>query len=737
MILFEEDWSKYPQAIVDLNTSNKSFVRLSILYREMGIKNNTFMLALLNPDLVGVDPFDPNLTLEQIGAITVECKLNFWYFLREIARAPGLSGSKAVPIRANRGNIALYWLFGNHITVMLVQIRQTGKSFSTDVLMAYLLNIRCQNTQINLLTKDDDLRGKNIRRIKDIDLEFPYYLRQRTRKDSDNTENVTVKRLGNTYFGHLPQKSPKLADNVGRGLTSAIFQADEAAYLPNIGISLPAALGSGGAARDRARDAGEPYGTILTTTAGKKDDRDGKFIYGLLMKSAPMTEHFYDCKNLEELELVIKRNSVGGELRVNCTYSHSQLGYTDAWLKRTMEDNLASGEAADRDYFNIWTSGNATHPLSLQILERIRNSQNTEYYNEISPTYGYITRWYIDEHFIDDYMANNQCMLGMDTSDASGGDDISLFIININTGETVAAGNYNETNLIRFSEWVLSWFIRFSNLVGIIERRSTGAMLLDYLIWNMVGNDIDPFSRLFNRVVNDRDEYRERFKEITVPMGRRDKDIYVRYKKLFGFATSGAGMASRSELYSTTFQGAAKTIGEKVKDKLLIDQIAGLTSKNGRVDHLPGEHDDLVIAWLLTYWFITQGRNMEFYKINSRQILSNVTDKYKNLTAVEIYDKEEQNYIRTKIEEVYELMLKERDPYILQKYELQIKVLSNKLILEENERFSVDDLMRSLAEEKRRTYTSNRFNNHQNVDEALIRDHIVEDVFTPRSNYYY
>lgn len=59
----------------------------------------------------------------------------------------------------------------------LVQIRQTGKSISTDVLDSYLLNIRCRGTTINLLTKDDALRSENIQRLKDIIDEMPFYLK--------------------------------------------------------------------------------------------------------------------------------------------------------------------------------------------------------------------------------------------------------------------------------------------------------------------------------------------------------------------------------------------------------------------------------------------------------------------------------------------------------------------------------------------------------------------------------
>ncbi len=735
MILFRDDWNKYPTAIADYNTKNESFVRLSLLFKEMGIKNNEFFLALINPNLRGIDPFDPNLTLEEIAAVTVECKINFWYFLREIAKAPSIAGGGSIPIRANRGNIALYWLFFNHITTMLIQIRQTGKSFSTDILMSYLLNIRCLNTQINLITKDDKLRSANIRRIKSIMSEFPFYLNQRSKKDSDNTENITIRRLGNVYNTHLPQQSPKAAENVGRGLSSPIVHADEAAYLYNIGISLPVALGSMTAAIDMAKMNNEPYGIILTTTVGKKDDRDGKFVYNLLSNSAIMSETFYDSENLSHVEDIIRKNSPKGELRVNCTYSHRQLGYSDAWLKEKIENIMGDKDTIRRDYFNEWTDGNASHPLPLNILTAMRESQKDVIYTEISNT-GYITRWYIEKEEVESYVKNNQCILAIDPSDAGGGDDISLILLNITNGKVIAAGNYNETNLILFSEWVFQWFVRFDNIVGIIERRSSGASLLDYLILKMVAKDIDPFKRLFNRVVNDREEYPDRFKEINMPIFRRNREVYTKHKKHFGFATSGSGITSRTELYSTTLLSASKLIGHQIHDKTLIDQIAGLTTRNGRVDHQSGEHDDLVIAWLLSYWIISLGRNLEYYDINSKQILTYL--KTENLSCkdpIEQYQIQEQLNIRDKIEEIYNLMINEKDDMVLKNYEHKVRFLSSKLILEDNESFSVDDFMKNIEDERKLKFVNKE--NYNNFPRGITQNSIREDLFTLSDPYYY
>lgn len=710
--MFSDDWKKYPYAIIDTDTPNRSFVKLSALYREIGVKNHAFLLALINKDLVGVDPFDENLRLDQKLAIALECKVNPWYYFREVARAPAKAGLGAARFEAHRGNIALFWLFFNHITLFLIMIRQSGKSFAMDSLTTLLMNILCTNTQINLLTKDDSLRSDTIQRLKDIDLELPPYLRQRGKSDSNNTEELTIRSLKNHYKAHVPQKSPKAALNIGRGLTSPIFFIDEGPFQPNIGISLPAALAAGTAARGEAQRNNAPWGTILTTTAGKRDDRDGKYIYAHITESADWSERFLDAKDTEELETLITRNSRTGKLSVNCTFSHSQLGKSDLWLKRTIEDSLSTDpEAINRDFFNVWTTGTMSSPLPVSVLEAIRKSQEPEQYTSIDSPYGYVTKWYIPEHEIESRMRHGHYVMGMDTSDASGGDDISLLITDITNGETIAAGNYNETNLITFAQWLCTWFTRFDNLTVIIERKSSGVAILDYLLLMLPTMGIDPFKRLFNMTVNNHLEYPERWREINVPLGRRRQDTYVQHKKTFGFITAGSGMTSRTELYSTTLQLAAKKAGDKIKDVTTINQVAGLVTLNGRVDHPPGEHDDMVIAWLLNFWFITLGKNLSYYGIDSKMIFSAI-NKPEIVDAKSYHEYHEQQEIRSEIEALYEKLSNESDDYVIQRYEHQLRMLNRRIVLEDGEKFSLDDLINSLREKRR----SNRYENKDNIN---------------------
>lgn len=715
MILFEEDIDRYPKAIVDTYDPNESFVEYSLLLKEMGVKNHLFPIILLNPELKGLDPFDPNLTNDEMLLFMTEFRLNPFAFFRKAARVPGGTTENPIYFKANRGNIALYWLFFNHITPILIQIRQTGKSLSSDLLSTYLLNIGTTRTQINLLTKDETLRSANLSRLKEIDLELPYWLRRRTKFDIGNTEEMTVKALKNSYKGHLPNRSPKLANAVGRGLTSPIFLIDEAAFFANIRISMPAALAAGTAARTLASNLGKPYGTVITTTAGMKDDPDGMYVYNLLMESAEWTEKFFDCKNLEELELVVRKSSLHsesekrGKLQVNCTFNHRQLGYTDEWLEKAIEESHAVGDAADRDFRNKWTSGTQQSPFTPAQADLIRSSQADVVNAEITRPYGYIIRWYFEQDEVERRMNSEPYVLSLDTSDAIGNDDIGMTVRSVKDGSIVGAGNFNETNLITFAEFLCNLLIRFPKITLIIERRSSGMAILDYLLVMLPAKGINPFTRIYNTIVQNADADPDKFKEVTQPVGRIRAETYVRYKKSFGFATSAYGETSRTDLYGITLQNCTNMTGDKVHDKKIIDQLLGLTIRNGRIDHQNGGHDDMCISWLLGFWLLTKGRNLHAYGIEARNILCENQKQIEKNNPRNLYDDYLQNKLRDEIEDLVNELQRERDPYACSYLENRLRMLSENLNDADKATLSVDELINNIAQERIRNANYNRY----------------------------
>ena len=59
------------QIYYQMGTRNTSFLKMHEFLQATGIKNNKFMLSLFDPDLAGVDPYDPSLSLEMKMKINV------------------------------------------------------------------------------------------------------------------------------------------------------------------------------------------------------------------------------------------------------------------------------------------------------------------------------------------------------------------------------------------------------------------------------------------------------------------------------------------------------------------------------------------------------------------------------------------------------------------------------------------------------------------------------------------
>jgi len=704
----------------------------------MGVKNHGFPLALVNPKLQGVDPFSKELTAEQAGMISFECRINPWYYFREIARAPARSGSEPGLFLANRGNMCLFWVYFNHIFITLIQPRQTGKSLSLDQLVAYLLNIRCRKSNINLLTKDDTLRRQNVKRLKDIIDVLPPYLNQVGKEGSKNSENITSASLGNAFQTFLPQMSIARANNVGRGMTTETMLFDEGPFQPLFNIAFPAAMASAGAAHDIAKAKNEPYGVICTTTAGKIDDESGAFFYNELLQTAAHWDDPFFLDSLDRDDLVKRvvsmcRKSQNYEQdgtkehlvvipRINATFSHRQLGYTDDWLREKIAAAVGPRDGAERDYLNRWTNGQANSPFSAETTNRIIKSERKVVFKDFDDKRNFLLNWYIPENQIEHVMAHRDVVLGMDSSDAVGNDSMGVTLSDTRSLGTIASATLNNMTIFGFSEWIADLLLRFPRLVWIPERKSSGMSIIDHVSEILMSHNQDPFRRIFNRIVQEKENFPEAYDEIKRPLYNRKSDFYNRHKGLLGFNTAGQGEYARSRLYGSVLSSMTQRFAENIFDKTLIQQLMGLSVKDGRIDHGVNGHDDLVISWLLVGWLMLFGKNLHHYGINAAAILTEEPEvlKEKNIPQIVKNNQRAQALLQERITELLERLSKEREEFIVAQLERELKFLDSKLVKD----VSAVNSMQSLIDKAKEQRLKNRRDVNSRLDQRDPRDRL-------------
>ena len=688
-IIFKEDWKHYPNAIVDTKTKNKSFLRIAALYKKMNIDHYYFCLALLQPELQGVDPHSEDLTLEQKVMILYECTNNPWYYLREIVldKGAGLNIDDC-RYKANRGNIAAMWLLLSSIDYIQIQIRQTGKSFGTDVNTLWLMYFSYSNTTLNIITKDEPTRKTNITRLKKIRDEWPDYINRNGPKDDNNQITLSCNALENKLFTHVSQNSEKAADKLGRGMTSPYLDIDEGPSINQIETTVTAAMGSMVVGREIAHRRGVPHCAVFTTTAGKQDDRDGRYMYEMMGGAAIWNESLFDCVNRENLVSLIKTNCHGRATMVNLTLSHRQLGKTDEWLYEKIAAARSSGGNIDRDYFNIWTSGSKGGLLLPELAMAVRSSETDAIDNWISKEL-YIFRWY---EVCD---PNEMYVLAVDTSNAIGRDDIANILINSRTGATAGTAAFNDTNLMRYANWLFNFLVKHENVLLIIENKHNAQVIIDYLLLKLPSVGIDPFKRMFNRIVQNKQDKKNDYNVIASGGTNRPQQHMDKYRQYFGFITSSS---SRDLLYGNVFINAAKEIGHLIKDGKLIQQILGLQEKNGRIDHQSGMHDDMVIAWLMAHWLLNYGIGLSFYGIDSSKVMLERASNGSKLTPTELYDKAEQVLLTNRVNSLREQLSNSNiDQLAISRLESELAVSMLKVKTSSGENMTIDAIIEESA----------------------------------------
>ena len=135
----------------------------------------------------------------------------------------------------------------------------------------------------------------------------------------------------------------------------------------------------------------------------------------------------------------------------------------------------------------------------------------------------------------------------------------------------------------------------------------------------------------------------------------------------------------------------------------MISQLLGLVYRNGRIDHAVGGHDDMVIAYTMIHWMLTNGKNLSYYGIDSNRILTTVSKAMilEQGGVDKVREKERQMNIKYQIEEMIEDMRNEKNPYIKHMMMVKIKKMYSGLDDSITNSFNLDSLLKDL---KQNTY---------------------------------
>lgn len=616
MILRMADWGRYPGAIVDDTTANQSFLRFASLLEQLGVKHNYLHLALHNPKLRGVNPRDPDLGAHWQLEMVKECTINPWYYFREMLRVPADGTIDGYPFRIDRGNFAMYWIFFNNIDAAVEFLRQHGKTIGICGLESWLIRF-LRNSRTIHVTKGPVLREETITTLKRMRDGLPSWLWPVHPDDPDNKESFACLHRGNKLITAIGQNDPAAANGVGRGLTAGRLVNDEGPFTNNIHHILPAAFGSGTAARRINEAEGVPYGNVIATTPGDLATEEGKYMYNLMTSGIHWDERYIDVPTREELRSMIIRGSTSKNPRMifYVKLNHRQLGTTDAELADMISNATGTPDQILRDYGGTWTTGGFNKPYTVDDAKRMTNSRMAPCWKEIRDYH--IVDWFYTPAEMASKLSDMH-VIGLDTSEAVGRDAIAMALTNGSTGELAAKLTVNETNVIGFAVWLAQFMLKYEKTVLIVERRSTGSSVIDAILLTLQEKVRDLHRRLYVRITQDHDRTSDLLQEFRRgPMGSAER-FWSKFRVYAGFSTDGD---KRKKLYGEVFSTAMRLCAHSIRAGELIDQILALVERKGRIDHAASGHDDLIIAWLLTMWLLIFGKNLDAYGLNNHRLM--------------------------------------------------------------------------------------------------------------------
>ena len=293
-------------------------------------------------------------------------------------------------------------------------------------------------------------------------------------------------------------------------------------------------------------------------------------------------------------------------------FSYKQLGETDEWLKRVTADK--TNIEIETDYLNIWQVGAGTSVVPVNLLKRISDSviEPIDY-----STYGTLTvNWFISKSVItSDDNRGKFFIIGCDTSDNVGEDFTTLCMLDPTDLGVMATCRVNTPSFTHVAQCVSELMEQFPNAILVPERNKNGAVLVDVLIDKLLALHMSPFRRIYNTFVQDWSSTSKDFDRIDLSSGVN--------RKHFGYNTTSS---TRDDLYGKVLINQLNIMADRVYDYNLSEEIKALSVRNGRIDHIIGQHDDLTMYMMLAGWFALYGKNHHMYGIPNNVVLQGVTN---------------------------------------------------------------------------------------------------------------
>lgn len=573
-------------------TKNKSFLDMSNYLKSIGIKNSEFMLALIDPDLDGVDPYDPHLNAYYKQKILREVLCNYWYFLREVVRIPTAEGK--IRFNLNRGNLAYNFCSLLNFNIFYEMSRQLGKTTSVVVRELYIYQYGSVNSNIAFLNRNMDGSKTNLQSLKDIRDALPDYLKFTERlmpdgsidRGKNNTTEIVNPHNNNSIKAYASATNKAKAASLLRGKTITSIYYDEYAFLAYNDIIYLNSAPAFKTASASARAAGRPYGITITTTPGFMSSEEGRAAFEMKETATKFTESWYDMSYLQ-IKTIIDANTSSDFVYVK--FSYQQLGQSEEWfsdLCRLLKNDWPS---IRREILLEWSTSNENSPFKEEDLNTISGLIRQPI------NISYILGKYPFETYLQADTRTFPAIIGVDVSAGLKQDSSTITIIDSQTTKVLGCMNCNYISTLDLAN-VIAWIVKnwMPNAVVNVERNGGfGSTVISKLL------KMGLRSNLYYEI-----------KDIVVEE-RMTNGIHPYKQKI---RTKVYGLNSTKEVRKVLIDLLLERVEyhkDKIISPIIYNELLGMEVKrNGKVEHSATTHDDQVFSMLMALYVFYEGTSL-------------------------------------------------------------------------------------------------------------------------------
>lgn len=607
----------------------------------------------------------------------------------------------------------------------------THNTVTVQVINFWLTYIVGRGYWSHIITLKSGNRSQLIEAIRRIRTCLPKYMINSTYKDKDAGTEMTYRSFGESVTNKItisvPQTGEDAAGDVGRGFTVGNTTIDEPAYVNWIEAIVNGCMPSALTEMQTCRRLGLPYGINYITTPNTTRHASGKYMHDRLMSATEWRERYFDCFGESHLSYCLKKSAPtlkapdgspapqDGDAedtspKVAMVYNYLQLGKDKNWVRKVATDLNLSLSKTKIDFLLMWTEDGENRLFDDLTREAINETKRDVVWSKEYPEMGMYFDFFITEAEYRQMASDSYhdfLLIGCDTSSASGKDACTIVIRSIKTGKVVGVGRYSRAYLDDVGTILVDLLETMPNSMLVIERNYAHQMI-DNLLTILPAKGMDPFKRIFNSIYQNPIKYQKEFQESQrVKPQHRTRDFYLRIKEHFGFVTNPT---TREEFYGYIEEAVGVT-GYGLHYDKLCDELIDLRLKGGRIDHDNNKHDDLVVAWLLTYWFIKKGESRSLYGISPGIAL---TDTVNLLRSKEEHEAgmtpQQQTFVinlKEKLAKLTDELLATNDNILALRIEAEIRKISRALPVETRGVLTVETLLSQAKMERNRRMMEN------------------------------